>query len=321
VNPTGAADHVECGSESVLVRIEPAGGAKVTSLLHLPTQREWLTSRPDGAAADDGPIYGAAVAYGWDECFPNIGAGAYPGEERRAGTPLPDHGELWSRPWSVVDAGPGHVELEVGGSCLPYEFVRRLEVDGEHVLVSYRVTNTGDDGFHALWAMHPLLALDSGARIVLPGVDGAAVVESASAAALARDGRVAWPTTTATDGSRVDLSTYGGRPGIALKLVVERPTRRAAIADPGTRAWLGFETTLRSVPHLGVWLNEGGWPEGPVRLRHVALEPTSGLADDLGEAVAAGSGWWIEPGASRQWQVALRLGSGEKALREWLGSG
>ncbi len=321
VTPTSDADAVECSSESVVVRFSATTGAKVTSLYHRPTAREWLAARAEGVeGGSDGATYDARVAYGWDECFPSIGPGIYPAEGRWAGTLLPDHGELWSRPWNTVDAGPNHVEMEVSGSCLPYRFRRRIEVEGEDVLLSYSVANTGDDAYRALWAMHPLLAVEPGARILLPGIEGAAVVESASAAAVARGGRVHWPTTPAADGSPVDLATYGGRPEFALKLVVERPPRRVAVADADSRAWLGVETTLDLVPHLGVWINEGGWPEGPTRLRHVALEPTCGLGDGLREAIAAGSGWRIEPGAVQAWRVGLRLGSGEIALREWLDS-
>ncbi len=299
-------EAVECRSASSVVRIVPASGAKVTSLYHVPTGREWLTGKP-AAGTPEGGVYGAA-AYGWDECFPSIAP-----DER-----LPDHGELWSRPWQLVDAAPGRAETEVAGSSLPYRFRRRVEVDGDDVVVSYEVENVGTDAFDAFWAMHPLLAVEPGARILLPGVAGAAVVDSASAAAVAVDGRVAWPVTRAADGSAVDLATYGGRPGLALKLVVERAPRRVAVACGGS--WLGFEMETDVVPHLGVWLNEGGWPEGPIRLRHVALEPTSGLADDLGETVARGSGWRIESGGARRWRVRLRLGAGEKGLREWLDS-
>ena len=241
--------------------------------------------------------------------------------EHRPGRGLPDHGELCWRPWRTGDAGPSHVELEAAGSRLPYTFSRRIEVDGEDVLVSYVVTNTGDAPFRALWAMHPLLAVEPGARILLPGVDGAAVVASASAAALARDGLVRWPATPAADGSSVDLSTYGGRPGFALKLVVGRAPRRVALADPGAHAWLGFEPATDVVPHLGVWLNEGGVarradPAPPRRDR-----ADVGLADDLGEAVAAGSGMAASsPAGCTAWRVRLRLGCGENELREWLDS-
>jgi hypothetical protein len=314
------AGSLQCGSDAVAVRVEPANGAKVTSLLHRPSGRQWLTApAPGDRPPPSNAVYGAGAAYGWDECFPTIAPGPYRGGGRWAGTELPDHGELWSRPWCVLDTTRSAVELEASGTCLPYRFRRRLEVEGESVIVRYAVTNDGSEPFSALWAMHPLFAVEPGSPILLPGVDRALVVPSPSAAALAVDGRCAWPVATHAERGTVDLARFGGRSGLAVKLIVEQPPPRVAIGPPhASGPWLGIELPLDLVPHLGVWINEAAWPAAPPRLKHVALEPTSGLADDLGLAVEAGSGWRIEPGEARTWSIAVRLGSGAPELRDWL---
>jgi DeoR family transcriptional regulator, aga operon transcriptional repressor len=309
---------LECSSDATRVEIAPDSGGKVVSLFHRPSSREWLAARIEpGTTGPAAPVYGAAAAYGWDECFPTISPGRYPFEGRWAGVPLADHGELWSRPWQVLQAEPAFVELEAHGTSLPYRFTRRIDVEGETVTASYTVTNDGDDGFWALWAMHPLFAVGPGARIVLPGVWEAAVVPSPSAARIARAGHVSWPTTVAADGVVVDLATFPDQPGYALKLVTRAP-RRSALADPGAGAWIGVEASAELVPNLGVWINDHGWPDGPLRLRHAALEPTSGTGDDLRGAVEAHAGWRIEPGRNLRWWARLQLGSGEPSLRAWL---
>jgi galactose mutarotase-like enzyme len=315
-----SADGLECESEAVAVRVEPANGAKVTSLLHRPSGRQWLTTpAPGDRRLPSQAVYGTAAAYGWDECFPTIAPGPYRGEGRWAGTELPDHGELWSRPWRVLDTTSSAVDLEASGTCLPFRFRRRIEVERDGVVVHYGVTNDGSEQFSALWAMHPLFALEPGSPILLPGVDGALVVPSPSASALAVDGRCAWPAAIHAVRGTVDLARFGGRSGLAVKLIVEQPPRRVAIGPPqASGPWLGIELPLDLVPHLGVWINEAAWPATPPRREHVALEPTNGLADDLGLAVQAGSGWRLEPREARTWSVALRLGSGESELRAWL---
>ena len=308
-----------CGSAAARVVIAPGSGGKVVSLFHRPTSREWLAAQAEPGTDDPpGPVYDAVAAYGWDECFPTISPGRYPFEGRWAGVPLADHGELWSRPWRVLRAEPAFVELEARGTCLPYRFTRRVDVVDETITASYTVTNEGDEGFWALWAMHPLFAVGPGARILLPGVGDAVVVPSPSAARVARAGHVSWPTTVAADGAVVDLATFPDRPGFALKLVAHAPRRAALTADPEAGAWVGIEASAELVPSLGVWVNDQGWPDGPLRLRHAALEPTSGTGDDLRGAVEAGAGWRIEPGRHLDWWARLQLGSGEESLRAWL---
>ena len=44
-------------------------------------------------------------ASGFDECFPTIGACAYP-EAPWQGVIAPDHGELWTLPWAWQEAPP-----------------------------------------------------------------------------------------------------------------------------------------------------------------------------------------------------------------------
>ena len=309
---------LECGSDSARVGIAPSAGGKVVSLFHRPSAREWLAVRAEPGEHHAPGSYDAAAAYGWDECFPNISPGRYPFEGRWAGVPLADHGELWSRPWQVVRSEPTFVEIEVRGTSLPYRFTRRIDVAGDAITASYAVTNEGDEGFWAMWAMHPLFAVGPGARILLPGVTEAAVVPSPSAARVARAGHVSWPTTVAADGAAVDLAAFPDQPGFALKLVAPTPGRAALAADPEASAWLGVEASAELVPNLGVWINDQGWPDGPLRLQHAALEPTSGTGDDLRGTVEAGCGWRIEPAQSLRWWARVQLGSGEASLRAWL---
>lgn len=310
---------LECGSDAARVGIAPGSGGKIVSLFHRPSAREWLAQPAEpGTNHPPGPVYDTAAAYGWDECFPTISPGRYPFEGRWAGVPLADHGELWSRPWQVVRAEPTFVEVEARGTCLPYRFTRRIDVERETITASYTVTNEGDEGFWALWAMHPLFAVGPGARILLPGVTEAVVVPSPSAARVARAGHVSWPTTVAADGAVVDLAVFPDQPGFALKLVARAPRRAALAADPDAGVWVGVEASAELVPNLGVWINDQGWPDGPLRLRHASLEPTSGTGDDLRGAVEAGAGWRIEPGQHLRWWARLQLGGGEASLREWL---
>ena len=177
--------------------------------------------------------------------------------------------------------------------------------------LNYSVENLSEVPFLGAWSMHPLLAAQPGMRILLP--TGAKMVIDA---ALEEQGeeryreRIAWPWLGQDNGDE-DLSSL--RPasrGHALKLFTERhEVARAALCDPGTGAWVGVEVDRETVPHFGVWVNEGRWPVPEDRLYHVALEPTTGFADNLEIAAAVGSGAIVPALGALQWRVSLEFGT------------
>ena len=70
----------------------------------------------------------------------------------------------------------------------------------------------------------------------------------------------------------------------------------------------------RDVPHLGLWINRGGWNplprtswlpwRRPAPYHNLAFEPSIGAPDTLSDALAAwDSAHWIEPSAARTWAV------------------
>jgi hypothetical protein len=75
----------------------------------------------------------------------------------------------------------------------------------------------------------------------------------------------------------------------------------------------------RLVTHMGLWLNQGGWPPGEDALYHAALEPCTGGADDLAVAIRLGEAMTLGPHASLHWEVALRVGAGPRALAALMG--
>ena len=74
----------------------------------------------------------------------------------------------------------------------------------------------------------------------------------------------------------------------------------------GPHGGLRFDWDGAEVPAIGVWLSYGGWPaEAP--LHQVALEPTTGAADDLVAAQAMGQARWLLPDDTQRWSVRLTL--------------
>ena len=142
-------------SEAIRAEVEPAFGARVTSLVDRRTGRDWLVSGPPVA----GDTYGGAQAVGWDECFPTVA----PCEHLDWGA-VRDHGELWGRPW----AADGDV-LSCGTPR--FRFSRRLTAEGDRLHADYAVEC--DDPW--MWSQHALLALRAGERFAFEGANPGAV--------------------------------------------------------------------------------------------------------------------------------------------------
>src|SRR3954467_8091840 len=92
-----------------LIRLEllPDVGGKVTSLVYLPSNHEFIFQPPEPQKGYRVPGYGSLFKdfdnSGFDECVPTVAACLYP-EEPFRNEQLPDHGEVWSVPWSVSSA-------------------------------------------------------------------------------------------------------------------------------------------------------------------------------------------------------------------------
>ena len=311
-------EQVRCENETLSLTVLPELGAKVISLRDREHDREWIASpeRPYGRARR-GDDFADFDSGGWDECFPNVGAGRVTVAGREL--ELVDHGELWSRPWQVGVSGDA-VTTTVAGDLPSYVFERRLELLPRRVEARYRLKSTSEQPFPCLWAMHPLIAVGSGTRIVLPGVTSMLCDAAPSAARFGGyHATVSWPVAATVDGLDEDLSVHGGRETFALKLFTPRlRAGRAAVIDGDADAvWLGFAFDPAACPYLGVWLNEGGWPADEP-LQHLALEPTSGRADVLEAAMRVGDTWLLQPGEVKEWSVEIAVGSGTDSLAAFL---
>lgn len=98
-------------------------------------------------------------AWGWDEMVPNV----------EATESLPDHGEAWRLPWSIVAVGDLSVEMSCEGKVVPWKLGRRIVI-GRSVLVLYRYTNVGAEKHLAHWCAHPLFKFEPGMGISVPGL-------------------------------------------------------------------------------------------------------------------------------------------------------
>ena len=187
-----------------------------------------------------------------------------------------------------------------------YRLSRRLSFEAaDRLLAEYELVSLTEQAQPLLWSQHPVLRLEPGSRIELPGV--AEVLRTSQAGidlparcrvAAGQPGR--GPASPST--SRVVHTDLGW----SAKLYAEAPPGTvSAVAPDGARLDIDWDRAF--APALGIWLSYGGWPPGGPPVEQVALEPTTSGHDDLAAAQADGQERILEPGARLTWWVRMEL--------------
>lgn len=281
--------------DTVEVVVLPGRGAKIASLRHRPTSREWLLQPsqqmlPPVSVGDD---FTSAALSGWDEMLPTITACADP----NSGGPLPDHGEVWSRPWHVEASSPTRLTTSIEGHALDYRLTRSIAVSGAgRIRLDYELGVVGGLPLALLWAAHPQFVATASTRVRL-GDDVGAVTQVHPSLS---SSPIGWP---GADADRVTALPAGA----CRKLYLDpsQPSGGAGLIDEDTGAWLRLAWDPRIVPYLGIWLDNRACAHRPV----VALEPSTGYYDDLSRAFASGQVMTVTPGAPARWSIDVSVGA------------
>lgn len=147
--------------------VNPDHGGRITSLR---LDGHELLEQGIGVADRSQETFVAAGACGWDEMVPTVDPARYPGPSAWAGIELPDHGEAWRLPWSLLDETPSSATMECSGVTLPWRLQRRLELNARTVRVEYTYRNSGGHPMYAYWCSHILFRYLTGT--VVEGVEG-----------------------------------------------------------------------------------------------------------------------------------------------------
>lgn len=289
-------------NERLRVVVLPDAGGKIISLRDLHQNYEWLSQGPRPSTEllsqrQVGDHWTGREGWGWDECFPNIGA-----EQPN----LYDHGEIWSRPWQF-QAGENSLDGSVEGYAFNYIFERSLHLEGSSLVASYRVTNRSAEALKVIWAMHSVFAAESGMRIQLPESIHQLKVESGIAATPAKKGEtIPWPLYKNPANEELDLSILPSRDTAPFALKLFTPPLASTdgwvnFSGPGGKLKISFDPAR--MPFLGLWLNFGAWENA----FEAALEPTLADSDSLSTAILENTAISIEPGNNYGWEIRLTV--------------
>jgi galactose mutarotase-like enzyme len=292
------------------VELEVVGevGARIVSLRDRRSKREWLAQgepptelqQMEWAREDVG--FGGRESFGWDECLPTTSV--CPDPLAPDGPALRDHGDQWGRgAYLSLDAEEGAVVHTWSGPRWGYRLSRRLSFQDEQtLLVEYLVSSITAESLPIHWAQHPVLRLEPGSYLDLPGVHE---VRRSWQQGIDLPDEMSWPTATATDGREVNLACVRKGEGWASVLYAEPQEEIRAVTPDGAR--LDMDWDREFAPAVRIWLAYGGWPPGGPPAEQVALEPCTSMHDDLNAALEAGQARILEPGAELRWWVRLRL--------------
>lgn len=273
-------------NDDLEISLVPELGAKIISLINRRTGREWMWS--PGAERklfrnQLGDDFAASTLIGWDECLPTVALCWH--QDRH----LPDHGEVWSVPWTIDLDGwrRGRLKTAVKLPVSPLDFERTLDLRGNVVHLRYQLTNRSAMAEQFLWAMHALAPVCSGDALEL-------TVEARQ-----QLGSPAWL-------AGLNLETM--RPACVKTYAGPLRDGRAAIGNSATGDRLTIHWDARLNDTLGIWLTRGGWHGH----HHVALEPSNGCPDDLATAVARRRCGNIPANGTLHWEVMMQIDPGGK---------
>ncbi len=142
------------------MEIQPERGGRIISLR---LGGEELLDQGIGVDDPNASGFVAAGARGWDEMVPTVDAARYPGPGPYEGVELPDHGEAWRLPWTVIN----ETTMEVAGRILPWRLTRHIALSDSGVRVDYVYTNAGDAPLLGYWCAHPLFRYEADMNLEL----------------------------------------------------------------------------------------------------------------------------------------------------------
>lgn len=283
-------NEFNCGPWHVEYRLEDGG--RLSRIAY--GDYDLLTTPPSSfrPPADKHGQFENRPVYGYDDCFPSVGACSFPGSQAS----IPDHGELCWLAWELSEA-PNGLTFFVRSRLLPVVFKRKMLFTDSSIIWKFAVLNGGKDVLPFQHSMHPLIRTDEIKRIELPGFE------------------------SVFDWNRNQLLNRM-TPGELRDFLLRRPKGTAEMLflrniKTGDLGWtysnglsVRMKFPLEYFPTVGIWWDNGGYPdEDGIRRNECVFEPTPGYTSLLTQAYADGNCLTVDPGKRFDWQISWEVDS------------
>ena len=280
-------DALVLANDRLRVVLLPQLGGRIWEITPVATGRQLLWHNPGVPVAPVpfGSGYDDNFLGGWDELFPND----LP--EELAGEPFPDHGEVWSVPWTweVLPGPDAAVRLSVTTRISHSTIVRtvRLAPGSDAIEVEVSLTNGSGAELPMLHKQHLAVDLPPGSRIDLPA--GTVEIGDFGRPRAGVPGeRFDWPMAAG-----VDFSAPPQADGAVSELLFLTGFAEgwcACTGPDGVGIGLVFDNGV--YPSVWTFASWGGWRSHRVAV----LEPCTGVGLSVAEGRADGRHRSLAPG-------------------------
>jgi hypothetical protein len=267
----------------------PADGARISVLKYAGV--DLLSAGPVAHRPPD-RFYGeyeTRPVYGYDDCFPTVDPCLYPEGEHQCR----DHGELCWQKWNA----------EVNADCMIFStdclqprvnFKRILRFEGNSLIWRFEVTSLSEERSVFLHVMHALLPLQRITDLEFP------------------ECRIIYDEINSEETGFKSIAEFGecllafqqGSFGMFLLKEIAEGFVRLKFGD-GVKLEIRFDHTL--FPTLGIWWNNGGYPEGGQLRTECAFEPIPGTCSDLSKSFRDGVYLSVKPGKPIVWEITWTI--------------
>ncbi|QFT89484.1 hypothetical protein FIU87_12565 [Bacillus sp. THAF10] len=294
-------------NESIQAIFLPDYGGKLASFIDKKRNKEWLFQSKE--ASLEIPPYGADFsAYdssGFDDVFPSIDRCLCP----ESGKEVPDHGEVWALPWEMETKNE-ILSLKVKSPVFPYILCKDIRLKSNGLHFHYRVINLDNERpFYYIWTPHALLHCSTSTEFLTESHMKTIMSVEHGSEHLGEWGTIhSYPLTTSIKtGDLLDLSKVEAvEAGNCEKyyFLEKAKSGKCGVKDMATGAFLMYEYPPEKIPYLAVWKTQGGY-RGDY---NIALEPCTGVYDNLYVAHAIKKASSVEPGRESSWWFEMKVG-------------
>jgi hypothetical protein len=271
------------------IQYAPDDGARIAALNY--KGHDLLTSHPVIFKPPD-RFYGeyeTRPVFGYDDCFPTVDSCTYPGSN----FDCRDHGELCWQEWHTEVRGRS---LICSTDCLQpaVNFKRILTFEGNRLAWRFEATSLSGEKSVFLHVMHALLPLHKISEIEIS--DCMNIFDEIKS----EDSGLK----SSADTVKHLLALQPGSFGMVLLKEIAEGFVKLRFTN-GLKLEIGFNQKL--FPTLGIWWNNGGYPEGGQLRTECAFEPIPGTCSDLSKSFRDGVYLSVEPGKPMVWEITWEV--------------
>lgn len=297
-------EFISLSNEFIELVALPQIGGKVISIKDKKSNTEFLLPNQNPTGKYLIPNYGDDFSKydtsGFDDCFPNISEEKILIKQNQIS--LPDHGELWSRPWNY-STNNDEINFSIQGIQFNYLFEKKIALNERKIIIDYQLTNLSLTKFSYIWSAHPLLQIEEGDEIILPKEINNMKIFWSSYPKF--KGKLTFPIFNNID----FLKVQSPKSAFALKLFSEKfKSGYAGLYKKDKKVSILFEFDAIKIPFLGLWLCYGGWPIDQTKKHYtIAIEPTTSNNDSLRQAIKNKSAKVILPNKKIRWTIIIKI--------------